>query len=147
MSRFRRSSLPDGYFHVIARGVSGSEIFLVDLDRLDFIELLGRATSRHGLRVVARCLMDTHYHLIVEATTAKLSAAMQQLNSAYAFRFNKRHGRHGHVFSERFRSWAITDEEYLHAALEYVVNNPAKAGLRGEKHARWTHVDLDQLRS
>src|SRR5438045_6211865 len=103
MARMRRRDLPDGYFHVIARGVSGGEVFLVDLDRLDFIDLLGRATHRHGLRVIGRCLMDTHYHLVVEATTAKLSAAMQQLNSAYALRSNKRHGRQGHVFAESFR--------------------------------------------
>src|SRR5438874_5234227 len=122
MARLRRRDLPDGYFHVIARGVSGAEVFLVDLDRLDFIDLLGRASNRHGVRVIGRCLMDTHYHLVVEATTAKLSAAMQQLNSAYAFRFNKRHERHGHVFSERFRSWAIRDEEHLEAALGYLVD-------------------------
>lgn len=144
----RRHSLPDGYFHVTARGVNGANIFLVDLDRLDFVELLGRATASGRVRVIARCLMDTHYHLVVEATTVRLAAAMQQLNSAYACRFNKRHNRHGHVFGGRYSSWAIRDEAHLGAALQYVVDNPVKAGMCAAGHEwPWTRVDLDQLRS
>jgi putative transposase len=148
MGRLRRHNLPDGYFHVTARGVNGGEVFLVDLDRLDFIDLLERATKRHAVRLVARCLMDTHYHLIVEATTDRLSAAMQQLNSAYAYRFNKRHGRRGHVFGERFSSWVIRDEAHLGAALRYVADNPVKAGMcaAGDEWS-WTRIELDQLHS
>jgi putative transposase len=147
MTGVRRRALPDGYFHVTARGVNGADVFLADVDRLDFLDVLATASERHGLRVVARCLMDTHYHLVVAATTEKLSRAMQHLNSVYARRFNKRHGRRGHVFGERFSSWVIRDEAHLHAALQYVADNPAKAGPRGERNARWTEIDLDQLRS
>jgi REP-associated tyrosine transposase len=147
MSGVRRGELPDGYFHVTARGVNGERIFLVDLDRFDFLDLLNRVTLRFGLRVVARCLMDTHYHLIVEVATARLSAAMLQLNSAYARRFNKRHQRHGHVFGERFSSWVIRDEEHLNAALRYVVDNPPKAGPGADRNSRWTEVSLDRAPS
>lgn len=91
--------------------------------------------------------MDTHYHLLVAAPIPKLSAAMQLLNSAYALHFNRRHERRGHVFSERFRSWVIQDEEHLAAAIAYIVNNPAKAGPAAKRNERWTKVDLDQLRS
>jgi REP element-mobilizing transposase RayT len=136
-----RGTLPDGYFHVTARGVNGAEIFLVDLDRFDFLELLERVTERFGLRIVARCLMDTHYHLVVETATEKLSRAMQQLNGAYALRFNNRHERHGHVFGERFRSRVIRSEAHLLAAVQYVVDNPAKAGAcRPDVEWPWTAV-------
>jgi len=140
--------LPDGYFHVTARGVDGAKIFLEDVDRLDFLDVLGRTKDRFDLRVIAQCLMDTHYHLIVEAATARLSAAMQLLNSTYALRFNKRHGRRGHVFGERFSSWVIRDEPHLYAALQYVVDNPVKAGMcaAGDEWP-WTRVEVDQLRS
>jgi len=147
MGQLRRRDLPDGYFHVTARGVHETDIFLVDLDRLDFIDLLDKAAARHGLRLFARCLMDTHYHLIVEAEVAKLSAAMHELNGRYALLFNQRHGRHGHLFGKRFSSWTIRDDEHFHAALEYLVNNPATAGSRAAHNDRWTKVDHDQLRS
>jgi putative transposase len=146
MGAVRRRDLPDGFFHVTARGVNRSEIFLVDLDRLDFLDLLARVTDRFALRVVARCLMDTHYHLILETATVKLSAAMQQLNSAYARRFNDRHERCGHVFGERFQARVIRDEAHLHAAIQYVVDNPVKAGACSlPDDWSWTRVDLDQL--
>lgn len=122
-------------------------MFLADVDRLDFLDILGRAVDRHGLRVIARCLMDTHYHLVIETTTEKLSLAMQYLNSVYARRFNKRHDRRGHVFSERFSSWVIRDEAHLEAALRYVLDNPAKAGPSARPNERWTSVDTSQLRS
>ena len=60
MGGMRRRDLPDGYFHVTARGVNGSAIFLEDVDRLDFLDLLARVTAHVDLRLVARCLMDTH---------------------------------------------------------------------------------------
>jgi REP element-mobilizing transposase RayT len=91
--------------------------------------------------------MDTHYHLILEAEVAKLSAAMHDLNGKYALLFNQRHGRRGHLFGKRFGSWVIRDDEHLRAALEYLVNNPAKAGRSAARNDRWTKVDLDQLRS
>jgi REP element-mobilizing transposase RayT len=147
MGQLRRRELPDGYFHVTARGVHGADIFRVDLDRLDFIHLLDEAAARHGLRVFARCLMDTHYHLIVDAEVAKLSAAMHELNGRYALLFNQRHGRRGHLFGKRFSSWVIRNDEHFHAALEYLVNNPAQAGRSAAHNDRWTKVDLDQLRS
>jgi REP element-mobilizing transposase RayT len=148
MGGVRRRDLPDGYFHVTARGVNGSAIFLEDVDRLDFLDVLARVAARLELPVLARCLMDTHYHLIVAATTEKLSAAMQRLNGTYALRFNRRHGRRGHVFGERFSSWVISDDEHLSAALRYVVDNPVKAGMcSAGAEWPWTRVDLDQLRS
>ncbi len=147
MGSVRRRDLPDGYFHVTARGVNGAEIFLVDLDRFDFLELLERVTGRFGLRIFARCLMDTHYHLVVHTATETLSRSMQQLNSAYARRFNDRHERHGHVFGERFRSRVIRSEAHLHAAVQYVIDNAAKAGAcRSDTEWPWTAVELVSAR-
>jgi putative transposase len=45
--------------------------------------------------------MDNHYHLVVETPEANISAGMQQLNGAYAQRFNQRHERSGHLFRRR----------------------------------------------
>ena len=143
MGGVRRRDLPDGFFHVTARGVNGADIFLVDLDRLDFVDILATVSSRFSLKVTARCLMDTHYHLVVEAATERLSAAMQQLNSIYARRFNKRHDRRGHVFGERFSSWVIRDEAHLHAALQYVADNPVRANVSPTAGDwPWTRLDV-----
>jgi len=73
--------------------------------------------------------MGTHYHLVLAASRERLSHGMRRLNGAYARRFNKRHGRRGHLFDERFASFAIEDDRHLGAAIDYVLQNPVKAGL------------------
>lgn len=129
MPRIRRSDLPDGVFHVTTRGVFKRLVFLSDADRLRFLELLALVVTRHRWECHAFCLMGTHYHLVVETTTEQLSAGMQYLNGVYAERFNARHDRDGHVFGARFASWVIRDEDHYERTLEYVLNNPVRAGL------------------
>lgn len=80
MPRFPRSQLEDGYFHVTSRGAGGAYIFIVDLDRLDFLHLLESTTSRVGWRAHANCLLGTSYHLILETTREAMSVGMQRLN-------------------------------------------------------------------
>ena len=132
MPRIPRNQLEDGFFHVTSRGAGGAHIFIADLDRLDFLHLLDATATGSRWRRHAHCLLGTHYHLVIEATRAALSAGMQRLNGVYALRFNRRHGRKGHLFGERFSSYVIRDEAHLAAAVEYVLQNPVKAGLCGD---------------
>jgi REP element-mobilizing transposase RayT len=73
--------------------------------------------------------MGTHYHLVVESTQQRLSDGMKRLNGVYALRFNRRHGRRGHLFGERFASYVLRDERHPQAATDYILQNPVKAGL------------------
>jgi REP element-mobilizing transposase RayT len=129
MPRLPRNHLGDGYFHATARAVFGAELFTDDLDRLDFLKLFRSTAALFDWRCHAHCLMGTHYHLVLAATRASLSDGMRRLNGDYARRFNKRHGRRGHLFDERFSSFAVEDERHLEAAIEYVLQNPVRAGL------------------
>jgi len=130
MGRVARSSLPDGFFHVYARGVdSAPPLFRDEDDRRVFLRLVWRTVRRHGWRCHAICVLGTHYHLVVETSRERLSAGMLALNGHYARYANARHGRFGHVFAERFSSRAIESEAYLFDACAYVVLNPVRAGL------------------
>ena len=136
MARMLRTVLPDGYFHVYARGVAGTAVFRDDEDRRFFLALLEKVTRRYGWEVHAMCLMTTHYHVVLETTRAQLSAGMQWLNGLYAQTFNRRYGRFGHLFAGRFGSRIIEEEDYLERACEYVLLNPVRAGLC-ERAADW----------
>jgi putative transposase len=129
MPRLPRSQLDDGFFHVTARAIFGLALFIDDLDRLDFLQLLRSTAELCDWRCHAHCLLGTHYHLVLEASRMQLSEGMRRLNGDYARRFNKRHGRRGHLFEERFSSFVLRDERHLEAAVEYVLQNPVKAGL------------------
>lgn len=129
MARMRRSDLPDGEFHLTAAGAGGADIFVQDLDRLEFLHALGIVIDRFGWRLVAYCLMGTHYHLMVETPSACLSPGMRWLNGVYATGFNKRYGRRGHLFGARYDARAILDEMHHSAAVRYVLENPVRANL------------------
>jgi hypothetical protein len=73
--------------------------------------------------------MGTHHHLTVRLTRPNLALGMQELHSAYARCFNERHGRRGHVFSERYEPVLLETDAHLLWAHRYVVRNPVEAGL------------------
>ena len=132
-----RSQLDNNrFFHVTARAVGGAALFRDDEDRSDFIAHLGRSTRALLWSCHAYCLMTTHYHLVLETSRESLSHGMHRLNGLYAQRFNARHKRRGHLFENRFQAYAIDSEAHLAAAVEYVLNNPVRAGLC-ESADRW----------
>ena len=125
----RRSDLPDGEFHVFASGAGGGDIFVEDLDRIEFLHALGIALDRFGWKLVAYCLMGTHYHLVVDTPCAGLATGMRWLNGVYACGFNKRYGRRGHLFGARYDARAIRDEKHHTTVIRYVLDNPVRANL------------------
>jgi putative transposase len=116
-------------YHLNAKGTAGESIFLQDWDRHHFLQLLELVVERHRWICLAYCLMGTHYHLVVETPELDLDRGMHRLNACHAQSFNRRHGRFGHLFAERFHSIQIVHDEHLLAAIRYVSRNPVEAGL------------------
>ncbi len=129
MARPLRIEYPGAVYHVTARGNARGDIFLDDADRTAFLELLGRAIERLGWLVHAYCLMDNHYHLLVETPKANLSRGMRQLNGTHTQRFNRAHGRVGHVFQGRYKAVLVEKEAHMMELSRYVVLNPVRAGM------------------
>ena len=138
MARIPRYALADGRcFHLFARGVDHLAIFRDREDRLEFLALLADVVDREAWSCHAFCLMDTHVHLVVEARLARISRGMQRLLGTYARRFNDRYARVGHLFGDRFGARLVDSERYLGDAIEYVLQNPVRAGLV-ESAADWS---------
>ena len=129
MPRVARSVLPDGIFHVTARGNAREVIFRDGIDFADFERRLLEVRDRFAWTLHAYCLLPNHYHLIVGTSRLDLSTGMQRLNGRYAQRFNERYERVEHVFQNRFKSYVIESEEHFERALAYVGENPVEAGL------------------
>jgi putative transposase len=129
MARLPRPRLPDGAYHVTARGTDRAPLFLDDEDRRDFINLLRLIVLGERWRCHAYCLMTNHYHLVLETSRERLSEGMRRLNGRYARRFNWRHDRTGHLFEGRYSAKVIDDERQLSTACAYVLANPVRAGI------------------
>jgi REP element-mobilizing transposase RayT len=130
MTRRARQVLPEfGWWHATCRGVDGVAIYRDANDRLAFLSLVATAVHMDRWTCEAVCLMGNHYHLILHARRADLSAGLGWVNGVYAQRFNRRYARRGHLFGDRFASWIVDTEEHLARAIRYVLLNPVRAGL------------------
>jgi putative transposase len=129
MARPHRPLAAGLLYHVTARGNARARTFITDADYEVFLS--GLAVARHldGLFCHAYCLMENHYHLLVETPRANLDDAMQRLNGTYAMRFNRSHERTGHVFQGRYGAKLITDDDYALTVVRYIAANPVQAGL------------------
>ena len=117
-----------GYHHVVTRGNNKRRIYLDDRDRMFFCLTVQRIARKYGWTVLAYCLMDNHYHLVISIGEKGLSDGMCELNSGYARTFNANHGRINHLFGKRFWSRRIKTHASMLNVVRYVVQNPRAAG-------------------
>ncbi len=129
MSRPLRIEFPDALYHVTVRGDRREDIFEDDQDRQQFLLVLGQVVVRFNWLCLAWCLMDNHYHLLIQTPDANLSKGMRQLNGVYTQFSNRRHQRAGHLFQGRFKAILVDSDAYLLELLRYVVLNPVRAGM------------------
>jgi REP element-mobilizing transposase RayT len=127
MSRPLRIEYAGALYHVTSRGNARAAIYLSDDDRDLFLAVLGEVCQRFNWIVHAYCLMDNHYHLLVETPDGNLSKGMRQLNGVYTQRFNRKQGRVGHVFQGRYKAILVHKENYLLELARYIVLNPVRA--------------------
>jgi putative transposase len=127
MSRPLRIEFAGGLYHVTSRGDGREAIFLAEEDRGLFLGVLSEVVPNFNWAVHAYCLMDNHYHLLIETPDGNLSKGMRQLNGVYTQRFNRQHGRVGHVFQGRYKAIIMQKESYLLELARYVVLNPVRA--------------------
>ena len=136
MSRPIRIEFPDALYHVTARGDRREDIFEDDQDRHEFLTILEQVITRFNWTCYAWCLMDNHYHLLIQTPDGNLSKGMRQLNGVYTQASNRRHRRVGHLFQGRFKAILVDRDAYLLELARYVVLNPVRAGMV-KKPADW----------
>jgi putative transposase len=139
MARPLRIEYPHAVYHVTSRGDARRSIFRDDEDKERFLAILGIVTKRYHWLCHAYCLMDNHYHLLIETPEANLSRGMRQLNGVYTQSYNRRHRRPGHVFQGRFKAILVEKESYLLELCRYVVLNPVRAKIvKNPRDWRWS---------
>lgn len=138
MPRARRALSESGFYHVTMRGNGRQIIFEDDEDRKSFLDFLRRGKEKYQVGIIAWCLMDNHVHLLVGDQKGTISKIMQSLASGYAGYFNRKYGQIGHVFQDRFASSPIESDVYLLETVQYIHNNPAKAGICLAEEYPWS---------
>ena len=139
MARPLRIEYPGALYHVTVRGNQKNAIYYDDTDRRAFLDVFTRVVDRCNWLCHAYCLMENHYHLVIETPEGNLSCGMRQLNGTYTQWYNRRHQSVGHLFQGRFKSIIVEKESYLLELCRYVVLNPTRAGMTGDPRTwRWS---------
>ncbi len=129
MARPLRIAYPGAFYHVTSRGNERKAVFKSQRDREKFLEYLESATYRYSAVIHSYCLMDNHYHLLVETPDGNLPEIMRHINGAYTTYFNVKRARFGHLFQGRYKSILVEIDEYVKELSRYIHLNPIRANM------------------
>jgi len=129
VARPLRIEYTGAFYHITSRGNERKEVFKSQRDREKFLFYLESATERYGAIIHVYCLMDNHYHLLIETPVGNLSQIMHHINGAYTTYFNAKRERSGHLFQGRYKAILIEADEYAKELSRYIHLNPVRAGV------------------
>ena len=127
--RSARLTFPGAWHHVMNHSLGNQLLFENERHMQEFLDLLNYAVRLYGVRLICYCLLPTHFHLLVQNVSGKLSDFMKYLNSTWAMRYRTKVGGRGYLFQSRFKSTLIQDDVHLETVLAYILLNPVRAGL------------------
>lgn len=114
MARLPRLALAGRPHYVLQRGHNGSPIFVDAEDRQAYLQILKEAIAANGIALHAYALGDAEVRLLVTPAQAEgVSRLMQAVGRRYVAGFNRRHGRHGTLWSGRFKSTVVDDAHVI----------------------------------
>lgn len=139
MARPLRITFPCAFYHITSRGNEQKVVFKSKRDREKFLEYLESATQRYDALIHAYCMMDNHYHLLLETPSANLPQIMRHINGAYTTYFNIKRKRSGHLFQGRYKAILVEVDEYAKELSRYIHLNPVRAGMVDKPEAyQWS---------
>ncbi len=128
--RKRRQLQEGATYHVTAKSNRGEFILYSDEVKELFVSVVNEAKKKHKCHLKQYSVMTNHIHLLVQpGKDTNLSVMMQWILGVFALRLNKRFGRNGHVWYDRFKSKIITSFRQLVNTFNYISENPVKAGM------------------
>lgn len=150
MPRIGRIHSGTGIYHVMLRGINRQDVFEDAEDYWTFIRILSAVQSRLSddlstrvctCHIYAYCLMPNHIHLLLCEKEWKLGEVMKSVAASYVLYYNKKYGRIGHLFQDRYKSEPCNDSGYFITLFRYIHQNPVKAGLvrmaRDYEYSSW----------
>lgn len=127
MTRPLRLEFEGAYYHVAPRGDRREPILDDDEDRREWLAVLAEGLDRFQATAYAYCLMGNLCHVVMQTNRANLSRRMRHVNGVYTLRYNRRHGKVGHLFQGRFKAVLVDQESYFLEVCRYVDLNPVRA--------------------
>jgi REP element-mobilizing transposase RayT len=116
-------------YPVTSRGNRREIIFESDDGRRASLSVFDDVCKTFNWECHAYCLTGNHYPLLLETPEGNLSKKMRQLNEVYTQRFNRNHGRVGHIFQRRHKAILVEKDSYLLELYRYIVPKPVRSAM------------------
>lgn len=146
MPRVARAAPGGIVYHVLNRGNGRLKLFYKDQDYAAFVKLLAEVKEAAPMKVLAYCLMPTHWHLVLHPKhDGDLSNFMLRLSTSHVRRHHAQHHHlaGGHLYQGRFKSFPVQDDAHFLALCRYVEANPLRAKKARRAEAwRWSSLRL-----
>lgn len=130
----RRLRLATGgiVYHVLNRRVGRLPLFRKGVDYAAFENVLEEAYERSRTRILAYCLMPTHWHMVLwPRTDGELSDVLRWITVTHTQRWHAHHETSGTgpVYQGRFKSFPVQTDTHFVTVVRYVERNPLRVGL------------------
>jgi len=139
MPRHSREKCDSGIYHVMVRGINRQSIFNDEADYIRYLDTIKRMKTDNSFELYGYCLMYNHVHLLLKEDKEDTSLIMKRIGTSYAFWYNSKYARVGHVFQDRYKSEGVDNDAYLLSLIRYIHNNPVTAKITKEpEEYRWS---------
>lgn len=141
MSRPPRILFTGAWYHVMNRGRRKEPVFIDKGAPGAFLELLRESAARFEVSVNAYCLLENHYHLLVQTAKPNLPDFMKRVGAVFTQRVNSRFDWDGALFRGRYKAILVQNDPYLLEVVRYIHRNPLRSGASSslEDHEHSSH--------
>lgn len=130
MARKSRNYMEASFFHIMVQGLNKEYIFNSNIDKKEYLRIIQNTKIQYDIEIVSYCIMDNHVHILVGVKKIEeLSKFMHKINTIYALYYNNKYNRVGYVYRDRYKSQIIYSEKQFYTCINYIHNNPVKAGI------------------
>ncbi len=147
MPRANRNFQPGQVWHLTHRCHKKEFLLRYVRDRQCWLRWLYEARKRFGLCLLNYTATSNHIHaLVLDRGKGEISRGMQLAAARTAQQYNRRRGRTGAFWEDRFHATAVQTDSHLHRCLVYIDLNMVRAGMVTHP-AQWPHGGYREIQN
>lgn len=131
----RRFWLPYTCYYVTMRGNNRQPIFHTSNDYNKFIRIIRRASKESSFHLLAYCILDNQYHILIRSSQHPLPEIMLLINKTYSRYYKQKYRWTGQLYESNFFTSIIQTESELLKIVNFMYEQPLLAGITAKTEA------------
>ncbi len=115
------------YYHVTSKALEKNVIFQSREDFITGMNDIAICAAKYAIKIICFCLMSNHFHFVLYGSYSECYAFIQEYKKLCSIRMRNARGEISGLKNVEVRLDLLNTEEYLKAAIAYVLRNPLAA--------------------